>query len=480
MVIISSLPSSHHRNTGIDQGSQRLSTTAEVEDLWTLVTNKLVPTPTRRSRPESLAAEEAIRRQFIPIPSNTKECEDLYTYDAILHWREHATELCSSSPASLPSPDLSSSNSSNPQFKLKSSMKCFRAEHMSPHNKFAPNTCLFTNLIKRVGFWTTTCAFDGSAVKNLGTRWYASGIGATVKKMNLRAESAHQRSAACVRVETRPTLMFTREQGTASNMFHELAQLLSLYITKHVHGIGDDAQDVLLLAFDRHHRNTRGRVDELLVAFSPSPVLYDEEVPSHTCFANAMLAFAGEETIAFWHKFVGIVACHHSPLLQSFQRFLLKGISIPAAEPVPGVKLCWILRGSYMRQLTGEQSFIEELRRSNPHITITVGEMGVGELQPLRQQILWAQRCNILGGAHGAGLTHSIWMPEESVVIEILPPNFGSYRTLVRSMGHQYMHVPAASPVSVDWATVKDLVDAAVHLVNNMHMNRGERGLEGA
>lgn len=100
--------------------------------------------------------------------------------------------------------------------------------------------------------------------------------------------------------------MFSRENGSAAlNMFHEMAQLLALYVTKHIHGISDDERDVILVAFDRHHRSN-GRLDGLLSSFSKHPVVFDEDVPIGTCYANALLAFAGEEGIAFWHKFVRI------------------------------------------------------------------------------------------------------------------------------------------------------------------------------
>ncbi len=391
------------------------------------------------------------------------ECEDMYTQDAIMHWREGEQELCLSTDKTHPV--------------LESHMKCYHANHMNAHNKFAPDTCRFSNLVKRSSGWTSTCAFNAQHTQALGTRWYDSGIGAIVGKMHIHQPSPEEQVMPCRVVETRPTLMFMREQGTASNMFHEMAQILALYITKHVHGVPDDTRNVLLLGFDRHHRNTQGRCDELLVAFSNTSVVYDEDVAADTCFTNAMLAFAGEESIAFWHKFVGIVPCHDSPLMRSFQHFLLTGFGMEPVVATEALTLCWIVRGAYSRSLNGEADFVEKIRSENTHFAFQVAEFGQGDLTSLRSQMLWSQKCNVMVGAHGAGLTHSMWMPEEGVVVEILPPSFGSYRTLVRSMGHQYLFVPAASPSHVDWNHVRDVVDAAMHVAANMHVSRSDAGL---
>lgn len=164
----------------------------------------------------------------------------------------------------------------------------------------------------------------------------------------------------------------------------------------------------------------------------------------------------------------------------AFQRFILKAVDISHRIPMnEKVRLCWIPRGSYSRVIRGEQDFIDQLRRKNPHIAFEIGDMGVGHLEPLRNQITWSQQCDVMVGAHGAGLTHSMWMAEESILIELWPPDKGSYRTLARAMGHQYLYVPLRDEHSADWIAVQDVVDAALHLAGNMRMRRASTGLNG-
>ena len=435
------------------------------------------------------------------------QCENLYGPHLILHWRKNSEEICEAQDG-ITAAGFGSDHSSP-------SIQCHTASHVTPYSKYTPTTCRFDNtLIKlRSNSWTTTCKFDLNRHRDKFTkRWYGSGAGYIIDKMNLEVNvdkyQSNQRTPQCSHLETRPTLMLMREQGPASNMFHELAQIMALYIVKHIHNIGDDVDpsQLLLIAFDRHQRSSHddfvGLCDELLSAFSNQTVLYEEDIPSGACFTNAIFAVAGEESpLAFWHRFAeeedafwhsrlqdedddgeGFLPCHNSILLRSFVSFVLRAIGIEPALSSPrtsSVAVCWIKRRSFdSRGVGGEDEYISRLQNETSEATIDlhVAEYGSNNLKTLRSQILFTQNCNIMIGLHGAGLTHSLWMPTESIVIEILPRGFGSYRTLARAAGHQYLYVPA-SRGAVNWDMVTDVLDAALHLVANMGHRRGFGGL---
>jgi len=439
------------------------------------------------------------------------QCEDLYGPDLILHWRNHSEELCQAHGG-----DANIANNAN-----RRSIQCFTAMHVTPYNKYTPTTCRFDNtLIKlRNNSWTTTCPFDFNQHRDkFAKRWFDSGAGFIVERMNLEDNTGNADSyryqpkqtlpPQCDYVETRPTLMLMREQGSAANMFHELAQIMALYITKHVHDIGDDTDPsrLLLVAFDRHQRSSRddfvGLCDEFLSAFATQDVLYEENIPENTCFTSATFVIAGEESpLAFWHRFAEeedafwhhrraagddgqSLPCHDSPLLQSFVTFVLHGIGInhvlSTRREMSSATVCWIKRGEHdSRHIRGEDEFLSSLQNETSKsgdIALHVVDMVTDELQSLTSQILFTQNCNIMIGPHGAGLTHCLWMPTESVLIEILPRGFGSYRTLARGAGHQYLYVPA-SRGTVNWDMVRDVLDASLHLVANMDNRRSFDGL---
>ena len=61
-------------------------------------------------------------------------------------------------------------------------------------------------------------------------------------------------------------------------------------------------------------------------------------------------------------------------------------------------------------------------------------------------QVALAQHSQVLVGQHGAGLTHMIWMPKGSTVIEIHPPlpeeAVDVFRLLAKALGHNYIRIP--------------------------------------
>ena len=62
------------------------------------------------------------------------------------------------------------------------------------------------------------------------------------------------------------------------------------------------------------------------------------------------------------------------------------------------------------------------------------------------EQIRLVERAGLLVGQHGAGLTHMLWMPPGSTVLEIappLPPEVENlFMSLALALGHRYVRVP--------------------------------------
>lgn len=65
---------------------------------------------------------------------------------------------------------------------------------------------------------------------------------------------------------------------------------------------------------------------------------------------------------------------------------------------------------------------------------------------PPAEQVALASGARVLIGQHGAGLTHMMWMPSGSTVIEIHPPlpdeAIDVFRLLAQVLGHTYVRIP--------------------------------------
>ncbi len=109
-------------------------------------------------------------------------------------------------------------------------------------------------------------------------------------------------------------------------------------------------------------------------------------------------------------------------------------------------------------------------RRSTPNLTnvceeiLLPGSFVVADMATIapESQVALAQHSRVLVAQHGAGLTHMIWMPKGSTVIEIHPPlpdeAIDVFRLLAKALGHQYIRI-SQSHVHAD-VNSSDLIEA--------------------
>lgn len=157
--------------------------------------------------------------------------------------------------------------------------------------------------------------------------------------------------------------------------------------------------------------------------------------------------------------------CRDAPLLKIFIRRLLEHYHIesfdPAAQPVsrsqssgqPGEKKLRLTiidrRGT--RKILGLEGLVDAARRAHPDVEIRVVDFGAISFP---EQIGVVRETDILVGAHGAGLTHTMFLPgaweaqragrpdshPRKAVVEIQPEemNYRGFRNLGKMLGHEY------------------------------------------
>jgi len=112
-------------------------------------------------------------------------------------------------------------------------------------------------------------------------------------------------------------------------------------------------------------------------------------------------------------------------------------------------------------------------RRSVPNLgkvcreLLTPGSFFVADMAHVapEEQVALASHANVLIGQHGAGLTHMIWMPSGSTILEIHPPlpdeAVDVFRLLAESLGHTYIRIPQSGVhAEVDQHLVKQALSS--------------------
>jgi len=98
------------------------------------------------------------------------------------------------------------------------------------------------------------------------------------------------------------------------------------------------------------------------------------------------------------------------------------------------------------------ESYFAELQRKYPDVHMRLVDHA--EL-PFSEQVRLSHETDILVGVHGAGLTHGMFLPHRSTVVEIQPPELQhkGFRLMAESLGHDYLvcHGQNVSGSTGDW-----------------------------
>lgn len=106
------------------------------------------------------------------------------------------------------------------------------------------------------------------------------------------------------------------------------------------------------------------------------------------------------------------------------------------------ISVTWVTRKLFPgnRAMANEDAVIERAKEKfGPHVLIDKVDF---DNHTIEDQIRIARTTDILLGAHGAGLTHILWLPSHAVVLEVLPMgfNYPFYErvALLRGLRHYY------------------------------------------
>ncbi|TGO29925.1 hypothetical protein BPAE_0009g00200 [Botrytis paeoniae] len=241
--------------------------------------------------------------------------------------------------------------------------------------------------------------------------------------------------------------------------------------------IPEDIRDTQIVILDDH---VDGFYIDLWTAVAQRPIIRLKELSETTEFENIIVPLPGASN-PIWQGDWTIHDCGQSELLRTFSDRVLSFYNVEPWKPHDGdIVITYIDRRR--RRLVGQESYLEELQSRDPRVKIQMIDF---ESIPFSEQVKIVRETDILVGVHGAGLTHGIFLPEGSVMVEILPEglNHKGFRNLAGLRSHTYLSVhasklPAPSrgkkraewhseDVSLDRERFLDLMKVAIRSVYN-------------
>lgn len=423
-----------------------------------------------------------------------RECQNDFGFPLINRWRMTAKPYCSPSVVSG----------------VQTEIRCHRLQqtrHTAMDN-FCQGTNLFIDFEKiRTGFRPsrTTAMPKGSLFGSCekGPE-YRDGMfpGEDLKKLMMVYE--RRLGAENILVTKRDiipgTTYFLRRDG-AYNLFHQIGDYINIFMGVIIAKKSfDDVRIVIVDLFEK------GPFQTMCDAMAPryGCITLQEFEQRHPEMKTALLEHVifhmptGQNFI--WKDIWTPNPCHGSEILQAFTRFQLAHLDLhnkPRRIDNNGKINILLSSRSYKpgtiigRKITNEDDLLDILqnklvdfqgRSIGPRLQVTRVDLGT---IPFIKQIELVRNTDIYIGMHGAGMTHSLWLPEEAVIIELFP--FGwhqsSFRNLARHMGKSYLAwqnvheqnnvLPKHLHTKVDPKEFQRVAQTAITMVLSFNLGKG-------
>ncbi|MCJ1327177.1 hypothetical protein MMC10_003844 [Thelotrema lepadinum] len=289
--------------------------------------------------------------------------------------------------------------------------------------------------------------------------------------------------------EPRKFVILVRREEAVFNIWHQMMELMALTWTLDVLRISLDLVTGLPLFTLDDIENTRIVIEDnwadgpylsLWTMFAKRPIIRLSEISAEDSRdpETIIFPFPGE-TNPMWQVDWKAQSCDHSTLLNVFLKRVLHFYTIKRniKQDDSPLILTFIDRRE-KRRLTDKEDYVEELKKMYPVVQIQTIDFAA---IPFMEQLKIVVNTDILVGVHGAGLTHTLFLPPGSAVVEIQPPDVSpkGYRSLAHLLGHHYFSGHALGSQG-DWAfedvfLEKDRFMRLVGIAIASMYNRGSR-----
>jgi EGF domain-specific O-GlcNAc transferase len=283
-------------------------------------------------------------------------------------------------------------------------------------------------------------------VDNMRHYFYSTGVKEQLKQwdFNTSNDGAENQVLCDATHNDHGWILLVKREGNR-NIWHKLMELWQSMITLDILQMAVDpstqkpylsatAAREVQVVFEDDQIQT---VDEWWGIVSNKPPLRKSKM-GPSCLGNVVLPLAGSSS-PFWMSQWTDRDCHETFLLDAFLRRLYRHIGI---QPVghgheTDIVVTIIDRRGNTRKIFGLERRVEHARTRWPNVTFNTVDF---TKLTLKEQVLTARSTDVLVGVIGAGMTHILWLPEESSVAEIMPPNshYAGFRNLAKMRSLHY------------------------------------------
>lgn len=275
------------------------------------------------------------------------------------------------------------------------------------------------------------------------TYWFDTGIGPTFRSWHF---GDRRDEAGCTKANANSQWILIARREHNTNIWHKMTEIwqarhtidalqMSVYPTTGRPWLTAEEAAAVTVVFEDDRQEP---LDHLwTVATGNTPIRMSSLEPG-TCFGNVIIPLAGSSS-PFWTALLEDVyheTCRTQTLLNAWVRRVFDFLKVtprPATE-VHAHPTITIVERAGTRKFISLDRWVEALKTRYPKSNITVYDFAAISLP---EQLRVVQATDVFVGHHGAAMTHSVFLPPEAAVVEILPPVFPmrGFRSLARMRG---------------------------------------------
>ncbi|KAJ5721165.1 uncharacterized protein N7483_009099 [Penicillium malachiteum] len=221
----------------------------------------------------------------------------------------------------------------------------------------------------------------------------------------------------------------------------DVLQMMQPSNNLHVQYIAErDAANTQLLIFDDE---PDGPYFYLWSLFAKKQVVRLKNLSENTTLENIIVPLPGGSN-TLWQGDWEINPCEGSTNLNTFANLVLDLYGIEKILPRQNDKIIFTFINRVSgRRLVDMEEYLDQLSKMFPQVKIQSIDFAAISY---KDQLQIIQNTDIFAGIHGAGLTHGIFLPPGSAMVEILPYNLNhkGFRNLAALRGHEYFSIHAS------------------------------------
>lgn len=253
-------------------------------------------------------------------------------------------------------------------------------------------------------------------------------------------------ASTCTHEVTEPTILWLRE-NRRGNVWHTLTEVVELARTADSLDIEWSAARVIILDDVSYYP-----ADTMVSTLVPlDQVMRVKDLAEGTCFSHIVLAPCGMHSPLYNLAYsTGLTTCKDNHYLQAFAHLAMASHGLADPDGTLGEQFTVLMvNRQRKRRLVNfrevRASMQEVFRELNMEDKAKVVVHSF-ENNTLQEQMAYTRNTNIMVGVHGAGLTHALFLPGDSVLIEFIPPCLAQtrgvptfYRNLARVNNNLYL-----------------------------------------